>query len=112
VLLANDIINPYTDWPLSYEDFIAYIKAQYTTPELDGLIYAYQTLHHYEDIHGVQIDYDTYVRTPANERKRVTLYDFLVAENDAKRNIRLIDKKHTSMLEDQLVRLMKENKLV
>jgi hypothetical protein len=112
VLLANDIINPYTDWPLSYEDFIAYIRAQYTTPQQDGLIYTYQTLHHYEDIHGVQIDYDTFVRTPVNERKRVTLYDFLVAENDAKRNIRLIDKKHTPMLEDQLIRLMKENKLV
>lgn len=112
VMLANDIIDPYNDWPLSYEDFIAVIRAQYTTPQLDGLIHAYQSLHHYEDSHGVQIDFDSYVRTPANERKRVTLYEYLQQQNDKKRRIRLIDKKYTSMLEDQLIRLMKENRLV
>lgn len=112
IMLANDIYDPYRDWPLSYEDFVAFIRGQYTTPQLDGLIYSYQTLHHYEDIHGVQIDFDTYVKTPANERKRVTLYEFLVNENDKKRSIRLIDKKYTTMLEDQLTRLMKENRLV
>lgn len=112
IMLANDIINPFTDWPLSNDGFVEHIRSVYTTPQKDGLIYAYQTLHHYEDKHGVYIDYDTFISTPLNERKEVTLFDFMNEENDKKRTIRLIDKKHVPALEDQLSRLMKENRLV
>jgi len=111
ILLANDIYDPYRDWPMSGEDLVAFLRGQYSTPTQDGLIYTYQTVHHYEDANGIGIDYDTYVSLPANERKRVTLYDYWLEANETKRRIRLIDKKYLSLLEEELIRLMKENPL-
>lgn len=107
IMLANDIHNPYLDWPLSYDDLHTWIRAQYSTPTIDGLIYAYQTTHHYEESHGIEIDFDTFVATPENERLRVTLYEYINGENEKKRRIRLIDKKYTAFLEEELARLMK-----
>jgi hypothetical protein len=49
ILLANDIVDPYFDWPLSYDNLISTIRKKYTTPQRDGLEFAYTTIHHYED---------------------------------------------------------------
>ena len=45
VLLANDIIDPIYDWPLTYQNFINYVKGKYGSIEN-----AQTTVHHYEKI--------------------------------------------------------------
>jgi hypothetical protein len=91
ILLANNIVDPYFDWPLSYEDMIKTIRKKYNTPLQDGLIFAYQTIHHYEDKNGVVIDETTYRSLPAVERTAVSVYDYEMNANEAKRQIRLLD---------------------
>jgi hypothetical protein len=91
VLLTNDIVDPYYDWPMSYENLILTIRKKYGTSTKDGLEVAYQTVHHYEDLFGVVIDFDTFMSLPDAERKRVTLYDWENTTNEAKRRIRLLD---------------------
>jgi Base plate wedge protein 53 len=74
ILLANDIVDPYYDWPMSYDNLIATIRKKYSTPLQDGLIYAYETIYNYTDKFGNVIDYTTYASLPASERTATTVY--------------------------------------
>jgi hypothetical protein len=107
VLLANDIVDPYYDWPMSYENLIATIRKKYGTPTQDGLRFAYQTIHHYEDKFGVEIDETTYLSLPDAERTAVSLYDFEMNDNERKRRIRLLDKLYVDQIEQEMNDIMK-----
>ena len=107
ILLANDIVNPYYDWPMSYENLINTIRKKYTTPQLDGLIYAYQTTHHYADKHGNVIDETSYAALPANERSKVSVYDWEVSQNESKRRISLLDKNYVDQVDKEADAIMK-----
>ena len=108
VLLANDIVDPVYDWPMSQDNLVATIQKKYGTSTRDGLVYAYQTVDHYEDKWGNPIDENTYNHLPASQRKVVMLYDAEVAANDAKRNIRLLDKKFVSEVDNEADQIMKQ----
>jgi hypothetical protein len=108
VLLANNIVDPVYDWPMNQDDLIATIQKKYSTSIRDGLVYAYQTVDHYEDKWGNPIDETTYLHLPASERSVVMIYDAEVAANEAKRTIRLLDKKFVSQVDNEADQIMKQ----
>ena len=107
VLLANNIVDPMYDWPMSQENLINTIHKKYDTPTRDGLVYAYQTVDHYEDSYGNTIDEATFKSLPVSKRKVVMIYDAEVAANDAKRTIRLLDKNYVSQVDQEADQIMK-----
>lgn len=111
IMLANDIVDPYLDWVMTDDELASFIRKQYGTPQKDGLLYAYQTTHHYEDFRGNPIDYATFLETPENERRRVTVWEYWNERNDSLANIYLIDKKYLSQIEEELYNLMNTNPL-
>jgi hypothetical protein len=106
VLIVNTIIDPNYDWPLSSANFIATLKKRYTTEGSDGLYYAMQTTHHFEDSNGNPIDETTFNALPFSERTSVTIYDWEVSVNEAKRQIRLLDKTFINQIDAEMNRLL------
>lgn len=79
VLLANNMSNPFTDWPLNSTDFDAYVEKKYDDPE---------GVHHYENDLGEWIN--SPVGTPSAKTISNRAYEFKINEN--KRKIKLIRK--------------------
>ena len=97
ILLANDIQNLWIDWPLSYEQLIAFFIKQYGSMET-----AQTTVDHYEASNGDYIDLDTYNLTYSDGSIIVYADQFWIAQNDAKKIIHLIDPQYVSLIENQL----------
>jgi Base plate wedge protein 53 len=108
VLLANNIVDPFYDWPMSQENLVETIRLKYGTPTVDGLIYAYQTVDHYEDLLGNTVDSVTFHSLPAEERKEIRIYDQEVANNEAKRQIRLLDPNYITQVDNEADAIMKQ----
>lgn len=107
VMLANDMVDPVFDWPLTFDQMIETIRATYTTTQRDGLEYAHQTIHHYEDLDGYIIDEYSYNRLPDVERKKVSIYDWHFVENEKKRRIRLLDERFVDEIDKEADSLLK-----
>ena len=107
IFLINDITDPIYEWPLGSREFGAYIKDKYGT-----LTIAKNTIHHYEQILRTRVEstgttdpvpearieidetkYDTLATTARNIKY---CYDWEVDRNEAKRDIKLIDRLYVS----------------
>lgn len=103
VLMTNDIVDVYHQWPMSEAQFRAYINDKYD--DINGI-------HHYEisqqsgdttkTIRVGQTNEDFPSATP------ITNYEYEVREQDEKRKIRLLDPSYVSQVESEFKRLMKE----
>jgi len=107
IFLINGIHDPIFDWPLNSREFGAYVKNKYGT-----LAAAKNGIHHYEKIvrtrteatgtsepipeATLEVDITTYDALDAADRNIVYCYDWEIIRNDAKRDIRLIDRKYVS----------------
>ena len=105
IFLINDMTDPIFDWPLNSREFGAYIKNKYGT-----LQEAKNGVHHYEKIvrtrieatgvseaipeATIEVDETTYDGLDGNDRKIIYYYDWEVDRNEAKRDIKLIDRKY------------------
>lgn len=107
ILFANDIFDKNYDWPMSGENLKATIRKKYTTPEQDGLDFAYTTVHHYEDTHGNEIDVFTYQTLSDLERRKITVYEWEMSQNESKRLVRLLDAKFVDQINSELDKIMK-----
>jgi hypothetical protein len=125
ILLANEIHDPYYEWPLSYEQFNSYLAQKYGTVRN-----AYQTVHHYEQIlqsqgliveSGIQrllpektleIDYTTYLTLPDNQRKSVSVFDYENNLNEQRRHIYLIDLNYLQLIKEQHPYIFEEGAFV
>jgi hypothetical protein len=93
VFLANDIIDPQFDWPLSYRDFISYLDKKYNTgteQDYEVISRLQSTVHHYENSDGqtvLQADMGSGGST-------VYYYDWEQNLNEAKRDIKIIDSRY------------------
>ena len=114
VLLANEVHDPYFQWPRSYEQFNSYLKQKYGSVE-----YALSTNHHYEQIitpydqiieNGIQriipektviVDRTTYLTLTDTERRAVSIYDFENNINEDNRKIYLLDLNYTLLIKEQ-----------
>ena len=128
VLFANQITDPQWDWPLSSNNFDAYIANKYQT------FNPYSTVHHYEknitqyDVatqttttKNIVIDEDTYNSlitgtftytlptgsvTITTEKSAVSYYDYELNLNESKRNIKILNSTYVDELEKQFTDLM------
>ena len=114
VLLANDIKDPYYDWPLFGDNFDAYIIKKY-----GGLTQAAQKVHHYEEVlreesqiydvndgykklleRSIVVDETTYNNSSRNKRI-VSCFDYEIIKRDKKRNIILVDNAYAKQIQDE-----------
>ena len=103
IFLINNMSDPIYDWPLGTREFGAYVKNKY------GLLAtAKSTIHHYEQILRTRveatgtteaipeaimiIDETTYDTLAVGARNIKYCYDWEVDRNEAKRNIKLINR--------------------
>ena len=128
VLFANKITDPQWDWPLSSNDFDAFILNKYQS------FNPYSTVHHYEKIitqydattqtttvKNIIIDEDTYnsLATGTNTytlptgsvtititKSAVSYYDYELNLNESKRSIKILNSAYIDALEKQFIDLM------
>lgn len=102
ILLTNKIHDPYFDWPLTNREFDDFIKIKYGSLEFAKQNYRayYQIIQPKEktydgfivDEYRVEIDAKKYQTLSADVRYRASHYEHEMELNEAKRNIKLIDK--------------------
>jgi hypothetical protein len=128
VLFANQITDPQWDWPLSTNNFDAYIANKYQAFD------PYSEIHHYEKvitqydastqintIKNIIIDKNTYDNlsfsiitynlptgnvTITTEKSAVSFYDYELNLNESKRNIKILNSIYVEQLEKQFTELM------
>ena len=115
IYLTNQIQDPLSEWPMSYTDFIEFIKSKY-----GSVAAAQSSIRQYEWIKRVQtvtvdgtvipeeilvVDLPKYNTIDPTERQIIYEYDYQVRENDRRRNIKLLDKKYLSAVTNQLRRV-------
>lgn len=138
ILYSNEIMDPLWNWPLGYSQMESYLENKYATEaQLAGKPvseYIRTTIHHYEKVitttdlytnerteRVMSIDYETYLslvqysETFENQntsievtKREVSIYDYEIAENEAKREIKIMDASYASEMEKQLKTLMSE----
>ena len=102
IFYANDIFDPYYDWPFFGSQFQEFVKNKY-----GSILSAQNTVHHYEQIlrtevaatadtdrileKTIHIDKVTYDSLPTTARKSISNFDYEILENESKRNIILIE---------------------
>ena len=112
VLMANDIVDPYTQWYKTTEELESYMKVQYETRSnttgdavlewtknttIAGNIVHYKSLYN----SNVRINRATYLSDPTAEFYAVRVYDYEVELNEGKRTIQLLNKSYLSFIEDR-----------
>ena len=107
IFLINGIQDPLFDWPLNSREFGNYVKNKY-----GSLNTAKNTIHHYEQIvrtrteatgtseaipeARIEVDVTTYNSLAEDDRDVVYYYNWEVTRNDAKRDIKLIDRRYVA----------------
>jgi hypothetical protein len=116
IYLANNIIDPYKQWPLSYDNFQNYIIKKYSKQSnktgLDVLNWSMNTtitdnILYYKNNadSSMQITPDTFLYNPeiiSSEWSPVRVYDYEFQLNEDKRNIWLINSDYVTKAEDLL----------
>ena len=103
VLLANNIIDPYTDWPKSQSNLDSYIRKQYATQAAATgeavITWAQNTsitdnIVHYKSkyVPDIKINHATYVANPTAEWQAVRVYDYEFQLNEKRRIISLFNR--------------------
>lgn len=127
VLIFNDIIDPFYDWPMEYRQFIKFLTDKYGSPAT-----AQTTIHHYEKIIKTTdnvsgetttktyiIDLASYNALPAQptefinsmvteitSRRVVYSYDYENELNESKRQINLVRRELIGEIKNQFKQLM------
>lgn len=84
VLIVNDIVNPREEWPVSEKQLLEKIALQYPGQNRND-IYEYR-----ETTYGYVVEYDVNLEA-SGEIYPVTIYEYEVEKNEAKRNIKILD---------------------
>jgi len=120
VYLANQIIDPYTDWPMSYDNFNNYIIAKYADQAnatgYDIIAWTQDTtsntnIIHYQNVANadIKISTDTWTYDTslvASEWNAIRYYDYENELNENKRNIFLINETYADEFEKELRRTL------
>ena len=111
-MLINDIVDPYYDWPLSYNSFIEYIKSLYGSVDT-----AMATTYEYRKILNKQghlidgtvvperyvvVDQNTYTNTAVDMRREIDAYEYYEEQNNLKRDIKILDKQYIGLITSQV----------
>ena len=104
ILMVNNITDRYHQWPLNENQFQAYINDKYDNID---------AVHHYETTQTscdttLKIDVGT-VNTDYPSATAITNYEYEVAREDEKRQIRLLDPRYIDQFIEEVERLMEED---
>jgi len=109
VLMFNQILDPYFQWPLTYNQFRLYLEKQYGSYQNST-----QLIHHYEWITTPQsqlvdgtniaervlwVDQATYLSLPFDETRTVYVYDYETKMNQQNHIIKILDPSYIPQLE-------------
>ena len=113
ILMVNNVLDPYWQWPLDAKNFSKYI-----TNKFGAASTAQTAIHHYEkilrprvEVTGtsdpieevtVEVDYDTFVAAGEGNRKIIYEFDYELKLNDDKRKINLIHPVYVSSILDEV----------
>jgi hypothetical protein len=129
ILFLNELLDPQWDWPMSPAVLKKYLENKYLSTNV------YTTISYYEKIitqydsntqtttvNKVRINQSTYNNLPVTqtnyynlstgsvtittERNAVSIYDDELAQNEAKRNIKILNSNYVDLVETQLKKLM------
>jgi hypothetical protein len=129
VLFANELLDPQWDWPMTYNMFEQYLADKYPSTNIYAEVEYYEKVITQYDVNTqtttvnkVRIDEDTYNSLPVTqtatytlptgpvtittERNAVSIYDYELALNESKRNIKILNSNYVSEVENQLKKLM------
>ena len=108
LLIVNDIIDPYYDWPLTQQAFDSYMKSLYgSTSSAKTTVYEYRKILTDQSVRSdgsvipkktVVVDLNTYNSLVATDREIIYAYDYHLEQNDAKRKIKILDKRFVNQL--------------
>lgn len=108
VLLANNILDPYTDWYKSQEQFDSYIIKKYgSCAEAQALIHHYTIVN---DPDQVDVTPETYLYMGDGEGIGLTpvyAYEWETSINEPKRTINLIDKSVAAKIAFELEKVLR-----
>ena len=108
ILLTNNITDRYYGWPLSEQDFEAYVTSKYDNPS---------AVHHYEKTQssGSQtsngpFDYSHKIEVNSTEvgAEAVSNYEYERRLQDEKRNIKLLDPNYLPLFLEEFEKLVRE----
>jgi hypothetical protein len=104
VLLSNQVIDPYYEWPLTTFQFQEFIKKKYGS--LAGA--QSQILHYKHNSKDIKITPDTYTLMTGGHASytAVTAYDKENDDNESRRSIFLIDKSFKTIARSDLKRIL------
>lgn len=126
VYFANDIIDPYTQWTKSYEDFSAYFRKKYSSQSLpegtDPMVWGQNTLRTDNIVHWKNNDDETLLLSPnsytlaqtfdndfvAGDWTAVRYYDYENDLNEEMRNIILVNDIYSTRVRENLIGLLNE----
>jgi len=94
ILYAQQITNPYYDWPLTYFDLQKFVNKKYGVANINNI-------HHYEDADKYEVD------STASGATAITNFVHEETLNDAKRNLTLIRPEYVSDIVKELKELLK-----
>lgn len=102
IFYANEIYDPFFDWPLSHQALISHLINKVGSLEI-----AKQTAHHYLLDDEYVIDQTTYndVNIEASRKSIVSVYDHEMQKNEEKRSIILIDQLYVNQIVNEMKRL-------
>ena len=90
ILMANNIVDPLLEWPMSTLQLNKYVSSKYENP---------YGVHHYEDEYNVTVDTSDYP---------VSNYEYEDRINESKRNIKVIRKELVSEIANEFSKLIKQ----
>lgn len=127
ILIVNNVFDPFYDWPLKYENFVAFVENKY-----GSIANAKTNIHHYEKvitktdsvtstvtIDKHELDYNTFANlassttqtinlkdgntvTIVTTKSAVSYYDYEETFNESKRAIKILDASFASAIETEL----------
>lgn len=126
VYFANDIVDPYTQWPKTYENFTEYFRKKYASQALptgtDAIVWGQDTTRTDNIVHWKNTDDETMLISPdsyiraqtfngdfvAGDWTAVRRFDYEMEENEELRNIILVNTSYASTVLENLRSLLNE----
>jgi hypothetical protein len=129
VLFANELLDPQWDWPMTSMVFEQYLADKYPSTNVYSEIEYYEKVITQYDVNTqtttvnkIRIDEDVYNGLPVTQtatytlptgpvtittdRNAVSIYDYELSLNEAKRNIKILNSNYVGEMENQLKKLM------
>ena len=124
VYFANDIVDPYTQWPKTYENFTEYFRKKYASQALptgtDAIVWGQNTTRTDNIVHWKNTDDETMLISPdsyiraqtfngdfvAGDWTAVRRFDYEMEENENMRNILLVNTSYAPIVLENLRSLL------